>query len=811
MAITSDQANQLASAYQSGNTSAVQNLVNSLGVTASDVATYFPTFDVASSGITLPTPTPAPLSTPTPTYSTAADVLNGLSSGALTQATAIPALQQVASAGLPSPTVTPTITAPLSTPTPTPTPTSTIQTTLNDSNPDVNTTFAGIQTGQAKFTPQTFQSRGQTIQDNTLTMPDGSQLPVRQIDPLGNGQYDVQVNSAGGIYHMVVTMDANGNIQPITDPSKQNIYQGGESGGVVKNIASNALPIVDVVAGLTGNSAFIPAINAGLGVASGQDPATIAKNALLSQAAIMASPIVGKYLGNVAENALPDSMYGSNASTAVNDLVKGATSTLTAGEITSQGKADPLTLIESGAISAAVPLIGSQIPGYDSLPASSKALVNKVIGGAIAGQPTSEIALNAAIASGKAAVAQAIADQNSILKANDAILDTPLSSTVSNVPTTSDTTSNATASTDNLNKVNVVGSNVISDTSGNMVSIPAKAGSAVLPLVNVSGKSLPVETTEDNTVATQPTSTGTQTSLNKVDVSGKSNVDTNIDGTTLATAINTVPNYNLQPVTITAKKVDPVVTPDDTVVTPSPTPSATPSPTPSATPTPSPTPTPTPTTTTKATTTSGGSLPYTPASNITGTPVDNSIVASLLKTYLTKDKFKNVLSDLENMVQKESQPMIDPKLQTLLAQRVQGQQPVIPDYYTYGQKPASVEEMLQSPLEQTYKEGGFVSPLGYAQGGLPVVHGRHDFRHGAHVAGEGDGTSDDIPAMLADGEFVFPADVVSALGNGSTKAGTDKLYKMMHEIRAKARSAKPTDLAPDALKSPLDYLKGRKK
>jgi acetyltransferase len=52
---------------------------------------------------------------------------------------------------------------------------------------------------------------------------------------------------------------------------------------------------------------------------------------------------------------------------------------------------------------------------------------------------------------------------------------------------------------------------------------------------------------------------------------------------------------------------------------------------------------------------------------------------------------------------------------------------------------------------------------------------------------------------LADGEFVFPADVVSALGNGSTKAGTDKLYKMMHEIRAFSmlrgvRGERPSDV-----------------
>jgi hypothetical protein len=83
------------------------------------------------------------------------------------------------------------------------------------------------------------------------------------------------------------------------------------------------------------------------------------------------------------------------------------------------------------------------------------------------------------------------------------------------------------------------------------------------------------------------------------------------------------------------------------------------------------------------------------------------------------------------------------------------------------------------------------------------------------LRGGGDGLSDSIPAVigkgqparLADGEFVIPADVVAALGNGSTKAGSDKLYDMMHSIRAYHRAAKPKDLPPPAKKSPLDYLK----
>jgi hypothetical protein len=69
----------------------------------------------------------------------------------------------------------------------------------------------------------------------------------------------------------------------------------------------------------------------------------------------------------------------------------------------------------------------------------------------------------------------------------------------------------------------------------------------------------------------------------------------------------------------------------------------------------------------------------------------------------------------------------------------------------------------------------------YAAGGQPRF-----------LSGGGDGMSDDIPATingkqearLADGEFVIPADVVSHLGNGSSKAGAKQLYSMMDKVRS---------------------------
>ena len=75
--------------------------------------------------------------------------------------------------------------------------------------------------------------------------------------------------------------------------------------------------------------------------------------------------------------------------------------------------------------------------------------------------------------------------------------------------------------------------------------------------------------------------------------------------------------------------------------------------------------------------------------------------------------------------------------------------------------------------------GGGISHLGdYSDGGRLLK-------------GPGDGVSDSIPAMignkqparLADGEFVWPARIVSEIGNGSNEAGARKLYAAMDRIQ----------------------------
>jgi hypothetical protein len=90
-----------------------------------------------------------------------------------------------------------------------------------------------------------------------------------------------------------------------------------------------------------------------------------------------------------------------------------------------------------------------------------------------------------------------------------------------------------------------------------------------------------------------------------------------------------------------------------------------------------------------------------------------------------------------------------------------------------------------NPVEVKKAAGGGIHAL--RSGGRPSK--------GGYLDGPGDGMSDSIPATiegkqparLADGEFVIPADVVSHLGNGSTKAGSKRLYAMLDKVR-KART-----------------------
>jgi hypothetical protein len=142
------------------------------------------------------------------------------------------------------------------------------------------------------------------------------------------------------------------------------------------------------------------------------------------------------------------------------------------------------------------------------------------------------------------------------------------------------------------------------------------------------------------------------------------------------------------------------------------------------------------------------------------------------------------------------------------------------------EKTLTAEEEKDKKEEENNKEEApaldLLSFFSFAEGGMVPQHpmGQPEFysEGGAgttYIQGRGDGTSDQIPAMVANSEFVLPADIVSALGNGSSDSGADILDQFIKTIREHKHSNPPGELPPES-KGPLEYLssvhmKGRRK
>jgi hypothetical protein len=88
--------------------------------------------------------------------------------------------------------------------------------------------------------------------------------------------------------------------------------------------------------------------------------------------------------------------------------------------------------------------------------------------------------------------------------------------------------------------------------------------------------------------------------------------------------------------------------------------------------------------------------------------------------------------------------------------------------------------MRQNP---GYRPGVPTLARGYAAGG-DVDPSTFPRRNGA-INGPGTGTSDDIPAMLSNGEFVMTEQAVRAAGNGNHDAGVRNMYRMMQGLESR--------------------------
>jgi len=62
-----------------------------------------------------------------------------------------------------------------------------------------------------------------------------------------------------------------------------------------------------------------------------------------------------------------------------------------------------------------------------------------------------------------------------------------------------------------------------------------------------------------------------------------------------------------------------------------------------------------------------------------------------------------------------------------------------------------------------------------------------DMRGGGESSGPGNGVSDDVPAMLSDGEFVMTKQSIMGMGDGDHEKGIETLYAMMNENENRAQ------------------------
>lgn len=120
-----------------------------------------------------------------------------------------------------------------------------------------------------------------------------------------------------------------------------------------------------------------------------------------------------------------------------------------------------------------------------------------------------------------------------------------------------------------------------------------------------------------------------------------------------------------------------------------------------------------------------------------------------------------------------------------------------PSYYTYGANSPAQQPPMGPPQGMPAMAGG--GAFGYAGGGGSPKAARL-------VKGPGTGRSDDIPARLSDGEYVFDAETVALLGDGSTDEGARRL----DALRTKLRMHKGKKLAKGKFsakaKTPESYM-----
>ena len=175
--------------------------------------------------------------------------------------------------------------------------------TANDPSQAFNQTYNSIQSGgvQVKQVPVFDDNTGAESMQTVLVDSKGNQLPADAVVQGPNGQYQVQIGSAGGTIHTTVNVDPKtGVVAPVTDYNAQVGYSGGSPGSFLAS-TTNAVnqmvagvPMLNVIPGVSAAVAGLNAVNSlakgkidtstilngltaasGLGSNLGLDPSTI--------------------------------------------------------------------------------------------------------------------------------------------------------------------------------------------------------------------------------------------------------------------------------------------------------------------------------------------------------------------------------------------------------------------------------------------------------------------------------------------------------------------------------------------------------
>ena len=165
-------------------------------------------------------------------------------------------------------------------------------------------------------------------------------------------------------------------------------------------------------------------------------------------------------------------------------------------------------------------------------------------------------------------------------------------------------------------------------------------------------------------------------------------------------------------------------------------------------------------------TTGGGSSSSGGGTNVSSSPSSplgssayNPLTAGLLSTGTVLNK-----SPLEQSLGATEAPLEPVQLNQLYSQ---SPNPYMPQNISEG-----------TPDIKFSKDGGSMGGLGHYEHKPEFVTGHT----GYYAQGGGTGQSDDIPALLKDGDYVMDADIVAALGDGSNKAGAEALHHFMSQF-----------------------------